>query len=80
MSIAEEASMPQEDDFITVAGAAALAGQIRKTRVSEGTIRRWMDDPSVKVQKYRDGSNRVWVDRNDIVRHCTPQPVSEVGA
>lgn len=72
--------MPQEDDFITVAGASRLAGEIRKTKVSEGTIRRWMDDPAVKVTKYRDGSGRVWVDRNDIVRHCTPVPVTGVGS
>lgn len=62
--------MPQEDDFITVAGAARLAG------VSEGTVRRWMDDPDVKVTKYRDGSGRVWVDRNEIIGHITPVPVT----
>lgn len=72
--------MPKEDDFITVAGAARLAGEIRRTPVSQGTIRRWMDDPAVKVQKYRDGSGRVWVDREDIIKHCTPQPVPVTGA
>lgn len=66
--------MPQEDDFITVAGAARLAG------VSEGTVRRWMDDPDVKVTKYRDGSGRVWADRNEIIQHITPVPVTGVGS
>lgn len=61
--------MPQDDDFITVAGAARLA------RVSEGTVRRWLRDESIKVTKYTDGSGRVWVDRNEIIRHITPEPV-----
>lgn len=61
--------MPQDDDFITVAGAARLAG------VSPGTVRRWMDDPGVKVRKYKDGSGRVWADRREIVAHTTPSPV-----
>jgi predicted site-specific integrase-resolvase len=66
--------MPQEDDFITVAGAARLAG------VSQVTIRRWMDDPAVKVTKYRDGSGRVWADRKEIIQHITPVPVTGVGS
>jgi hypothetical protein len=61
--------MPQDEDFITVAGAARLA------KVSPGTVRRWMDDPDIRVRKYRDGSNRVWVDRKEIIAHITPQPV-----
>jgi hypothetical protein len=61
--------MPQEDDFITVAGAARLA------RVSTATVRRWMKDPATKVTKYLDGSGRVWIDRNEIIAHTTPKPV-----
>lgn len=61
--------MPQDDDFITVAGAARLAG------VSPGTVRRWLEDPDVKVTKYVDGSKRVWIDRKEIIAHITPQPV-----
>lgn len=66
--------MPQDDDFITVAGAARLAG------VSTGTIRRWMEDPAIKVTKYKDGSGRVWVDRNQIIAHTTPVAVTGVGS
>jgi hypothetical protein len=62
-------SMTQDEDFITVAGAARLAG------VSEITVRRWMDDPSTGVRKYKDGRGRVWADRNDIIRHNTPVAV-----
>lgn len=61
--------MPQDEDFITVAGAARLAG------VSEGTVRRWLRDPEVKVTKYTDGSRRVWVDRKQVIAHITPSPV-----
>lgn len=60
--------MPQDEDFITVAGAARLAG------VSQGTVRRWLDDPKVKITKYTDGSRRVWVDRRQVIAHTTPQP------
>lgn len=67
--------MPQDEDFITVAGAAALAGQIRGGRVSQITIRRWLDNPDIDVKKYQDGSKRVWVDRNDIIAHLRPRPV-----
>lgn len=61
--------MPQEEDFITVAGAARLAG------VSQGTVRRWLDDPRVPVTKYTDGSGRVWADRNEVLAHTRPRPV-----
>lgn len=61
--------MPQDEDFITVAGAARLA------QVSEGTVRRWLRDPGIKVTKYTDGSGRVWVDRREIIKHTTPEPV-----
>jgi hypothetical protein len=60
--------MPQDEDFITVAGAARLA------RVSQGTIRRWLEDPAVKITKYVDGSKRVWVDRKQVLAHITPMP------
>lgn len=52
--------MPQDDDFITVAGAARLA------RVSQGTIRRWLTEG--KITKYVDGRKRVWVDRNQVLK------------
>lgn len=60
--------MPQDDDFISVAGAARLAGR------KPGTIRRWLADPKIKITKYTDGSGRVWIDRNQIIAHTTPQP------
>lgn len=62
-----------DEYFIRPAGAARLAG------VSEGTIRRWMDDPAVKVTKYRDGSGRVWVDSRQILAHIQPVPVTGTG-
>lgn len=61
--------MPQEEDFITVAGAARLA------RVSEGTVRRWLSDPKIPITKYADGSRRVWIDRKQVIAYTTPSPV-----
>lgn len=66
--------MPQEDDFVTVAGAARLAG------VSQVTIRRWMDDPDIKVTKYKDDRGRVYADRNEITARTKPVPVPEASA
>lgn len=77
MSIQEEDSVPQEDDFITVAGAAELAGRLRGRAVSQITIRRWLDDPDIKVTKYVEGSGRVWIDRKEIIAYTTPRPVGE---
>ena len=61
--------MPNEDDFITVEGAARLAG------VAPGTIRRWLADPDVPVTKYTTGSGRVWIDRNQVIAYRAPRPV-----
>lgn len=71
MTVTEKGGlMPQEDDFITVAGAARLTGK------NDRTIRRWQRDGLIK--KYTDGTGGVWVDRNEVLRLVTPQPVAEV--
>jgi predicted site-specific integrase-resolvase len=60
--------MPQEEDFIRVAGAARRAG------VSQGTVRRWMDEGL--LTKYKDARGRVWVDGNQVDKLARPVPVS----
>lgn len=69
--------MPQEEDFIRPAGAARRAG------VSQGTIRRWLDDPDVPVRKYQDAQKRVWIKVSELdafnVRRNTPVPVTGSG-
>ena len=63
--------MPAEEyepDFIRVAGAARRAG------VSQGTVRRWMDEK--KLRKYKDARGRVWVDGNAVDKLlAAPVPV-----
>lgn len=56
-----------DKDFIRVAGAARRAG------VSQGTVRRWMDDGL--LIKYKDERGRVWVDGNQVDKLCMPKPV-----
>jgi predicted site-specific integrase-resolvase len=56
-----------EKDFIRVAGAATRAG------VSQGTVRRWMDEGL--LTKYKDERGRVWVDGNQVDKLSTPKPV-----
>lgn len=63
--------MPEEDDYITVAGAARLG------RTSQATIRRWLREG--KLRKYKGADGRVWVDRNEVIARTTPRPAAPVG-
>lgn len=63
--------MPEEDDYISVAGAARLG------RTSQQTIRRWFREG--KLRKYKGDDGRVWVDRAELLRLTTPRPAAPVG-
>lgn len=65
--------MVQDEDFITVAGAARLAG------VSDATVRRWIRQD--RLNKYTDGRGRTWLDRREVDHLLKPAPAdAEAGA
>lgn len=70
MNTTEEDTVPQREDFINVADAAQLAGK------NDRTIRRWQREGLLK--KYTDRTGGVWVDRKELERLVTPQPVAEI--
>lgn len=50
--------MDEDQDYVTVAGAARRAGR------SAPTVRRWLRDG--KLRRYRDGTGRIWIKGSEL--------------